>query len=213
MPKARPEPRWRALLDLALGALDSLNGGYRWSWGGGTALAVHLGHRDSFDIDIFFTDSQALRDLSPQRNPTVRAVTDKWQVPGHYIKLERPEGEIDFIASPLFSDPGTQAWPYEGRDLPLETVTEILAKKLHWRGSAGLARDVFDLAAAHRFAPAEFAAAAALEKDGAIRAADRIRRQIARLKRELPAAVRPTAAGAQILETDLLALASVLDDA
>ncbi|MEQ9682152.1 MAG: nucleotidyl transferase AbiEii/AbiGii toxin family protein, partial [Rhodospirillales bacterium] len=164
MPKARPEPRWRALLDLALGALDSLNGGYRWSWGGGTALAVHLGHRDSFDIDIFFTDSQALRDLSPQRNPTVRAVTDKWQVPGHYIKLERPEGEIDFIASPLFSDPGTQAWPYEGRDLPLETVTEILAKKLHWRGSAGLARDVFDLAAAHRFAPAEFAAAAALEK-------------------------------------------------
>jgi hypothetical protein len=212
MPKARPEPRWRALFDLALVAIDSLNGEYRWSWGGGTALAVHLDHRDSFDIDIFFTDSQALRELSPQRNATVRAITDKWQEPGHYIKLERPEGEIDFIASPLLSDPGMQVWPYKGRDLPLETVTEILAKKLHWRGSTALARDVFDLAAAQRFTPDAFAAAATLEKDGATRAADRIRRQIARLKRELPVAVRPTATGAQILETDLLALAGALDE-
>ena len=212
MPRARPEPRWRALLDLALGAIDSLNGRYRWSWGGGTALAVHLGHRDSFDIDIFFTDSQALRELSPQRNAAVRAITGKWQEPGHYIKLERPEGAINFIASPLFSNPGTQPWLHDGRDLPLETVTEILAKKLHWRGSTALARDIFDLAAARRFAPDAFAAAAALEADGAARAADRIRRQIARLKRELPDAVRPTAAGAQVLETDLLALAAALDD-
>lgn len=203
-------PQWPDLLELALSAIDSL-GKCEWTWGGGTALAIHLGHRVSFDIDIFLTDSNSLRDLSPQRNAVVRHLSDNWQEPGHYIKIERPEGEIVFIVSRIFTEPGFRPWAHDGRDLPLETTAEILAKKLHWRGSNALARDVFDLAAARMFDPGGFREAVSGMPDGARRMADQIRRRIARLKRELPLAVRPTENGEAVLDTDLLELAADLE--
>ena len=206
-----PEAPWQPLLEGALAALATLGSQVRWSWGGGTALALRLGHRVSVDIDIFLPDATALRALSPQRNPTVRALTDRWQEPGHYLKLELPQGEIDFISAPLLTEPGTLAWPYHGRDLPLETVAEVLAKKLHWRGSRILARDVFDLEAARRLDPAGLARAVAAAPEGARRVADQIRRNLPRLKRELPLAVRPLPAGEPLLRLDLLALASDME--
>lgn len=205
------DTRWPELLELTLTAIDTLGDQYTWSWGGGTALAIRLEHRLSFDIDIFFTDSQALRALSPQRNPTVREITDKWQEPGHYLKLQRQEGEIDFIVSALRSDPGTTLWSYGERELPLETPAEVLAKKLHWRGSKALARDVFDLAAVYALEPESFHDAVSASPEGAARIADTIRRRAARLKRELPLAVNPTPTGEQFLDIDLLALAANLD--
>ena len=165
------------------------------------------------DIDIFLPDATALRSLSPQRNPAGRALTDRWQEPGHYLKLEFAQGEVDFIAAPLLTDPGTLAWPYRGRDLPLETVAEVLAKKLHWRGSRILARDLFDLIAAWRLDPASFAQAVAAAPDGALRVADQIRRRLPRLKRELPLAVRVLPAGEPLLGADLLELAAALEPA
>src|SRR4051794_26702968 len=92
--KKWPPTAWRDLLRLALPALEALPAGMSWALGGGTALALTLAHRVSFDIDVFFTDSRALRLLSPNRNPLVRAISDRWQEPGNYIKIERPEGEI-----------------------------------------------------------------------------------------------------------------------
>lgn len=164
------------------------------------------------DIDIFLPDAQALRLLSPQHNDTVRAITGKWQEPGHYIKLELDEGEIDFIASGLRTDPGFTSWKYENRKLPLETVAEVLAKKLHWRGSVALARDVFDLAAAWRLNPDSLCQAIEAEPDGARRVADQITRRGKRIARELPLAIRPTPIGQEILgNIDLLALAAELD--
>ena len=94
------EPSWQPLLEVALAALATLDRDVRWSWGGGTALALRLEHRISLDIDIFLPDATALRSLSPQRNPAVRALTDRWQEPGHYLKLEFAQGEVDFIAAP-----------------------------------------------------------------------------------------------------------------
>lgn len=122
------QTQWPKLLGLTLQALDSLHDEYQWSWGGGTALSTQLDHRISFDIDIFFTNADALRAISPQNNSIVRKITKKWQQPGHYIKLERKEGEIDFIVSQFFTTPGTAPWHHKGRDLPRETVREILAK-------------------------------------------------------------------------------------
>lgn len=211
MNRQRPStPQLPDLLELALSAIDSL-GECEWTWGGGTALAIHLEHRVSFDIDIFLTDSNSLRDLSPRRNAVVRSLSDSWQELGHYIKIERPEGEIDFIVSRFFTEPGFRSWAHDGRELPLETVTEILAKKLHWRGSNALARDVFDLAAARMFDPGSFGEVVASMPGGARRMADQIRRRSARLKRELPLAVRPTANGEAVLTTDLLELAADLE--
>lgn len=212
MNKPLLQTNWPKLLDLALAALDTLPKGVQWSWGGGTALSIHLNHRVSYDIDIFLSDSEALRALSPQNNQVVRAMTDKWQQPGHYIKLERKEGEIDFIVSRLFTEPGTTPWNYKGRDLPLETVSEVLVKKLHWRGSRALARDIFDYAAAWQLAPESFEEAIAVEPMGATRVADHIRRNITRIKREFPQAVKATPTGKKILNVDLLSLANELNN-
>ncbi|MBE9558799.1 MAG: nucleotidyl transferase AbiEii/AbiGii toxin family protein [Proteobacteria bacterium] len=211
MSKSLIQTEWSRLLTLALEALDTLPPATHWTWGGGTALAFRLDHRISFDIDIFLTDAEAMRLLSPQRNPTMRAITDKWQEPGHYLKLQRDEGEIDFIVSALRTEPGYRAWTFDGRDLPLETAAEVLAKKLHWRGSRELARDVFDMAAAWRLDPGSLAEAIAASPEGARRAADEITRRYKRIARELPNAVNPTAVGEEILlKIDLLELASVL---
>lgn len=207
------EPAWAPLLDAALAALATLGPLVSWSWGGGTALAQHLDHRVSVGIDIFLPDATSLRALSPRRNPTVRAVTGRWQEPGHYLKLELPGGEVDFIVAALLTEPGTSPWPWRGRDIPLETVTEVLAKKLHWRGSRVLARDLFDLEAARRLDPVGFALAVLAAPEGARRVADRIRTGLPRLKRELPLAVRPLPAGAPLLSVDLLELAAALETA
>ena len=213
MSKSLLQTEWPRLLALALEALDTLPPATNWTWGGGTALAIRFNHRISLDIDIFLTDAAAMRLLSPQRNAIVRAITDKWQEPGHYLKLLRQEGEIDFIVSALRTEPGHEPWAFEGRNLPLETAAEVLAKKLYWRGSRVLARDVFDLAAARLLDPDSLAEAVAASRDGARRAADEIARRYKRIARELPDAVNPTAAGEKILdEIDLLELASVLRD-
>ena len=57
-------------------------------------------HRLSKDIDIFVPDPQYLGFVSPRLSDVAEAVTaDYVEGPG-YIKLLRPEGEIDFVASP-----------------------------------------------------------------------------------------------------------------
>lgn len=213
MRSSQLEGNWPKLLERALTALDTLPGGARWSWGGGTALAVRLDHRVSLDIDIFLIDADDLRRLFPSVNPVVRAMTGNWQQPGHYLKLLFDEGEVDFIAALARTAQPTDAWPWRGRTLPLETTAEILAKKLHWRGSRALARDVFDLEAARRFDRGGFEAALAAEPDGARRIADVVARRETRLRKELPQAVKPTARGAEILDLDLLDLAAALRDA
>jgi Nucleotidyl transferase AbiEii toxin, Type IV TA system len=39
----------------------------RWTFGGGTALMLHIGHRESRDVDIFLEDAQFLPFLDPQK--------------------------------------------------------------------------------------------------------------------------------------------------
>jgi hypothetical protein len=88
----------------------------------------------------------------------------------------------------------------------------VLAKKLHWRGSRVLARDVLDLVGARHLAGPSFAQAVVAAPDGARRVADQIRRRLPRLKRELPLAVRPAKAGEPLLGADLLELAAALEN-
>ena len=61
MPSSQRQSQWLHLLDLAIVAIDTLEGKYAWSLGGGTALALRIDHRVSFDIDLFFPDATALR--------------------------------------------------------------------------------------------------------------------------------------------------------
>src|SRR3546814_7709291 len=87
--KKWPVSRWQSLFDAALPALDNLPDNIEWTLGGGTALALALSHRVSYDIDIFFTDARALRLLSPNRNDRVRRLSDRWQEPGQDRKSTR----------------------------------------------------------------------------------------------------------------------------
>ena len=57
-------------------------------------------------------------------------------------------GEIDFIAAGPLTDAPFEVQGVEGRPVKLETIPEIITKKIYYRGSDAIPRDVFDLAAA-----------------------------------------------------------------
>jgi predicted nucleotidyltransferase component of viral defense system len=117
-----------------------------WTFGGGTVLMLRYRHRISKDIDIFVPDPQYLGYVSPRLSDVAQSVSDQYVEGPGYIKLLRPEGEIDFVASPnLTSDP-FDVWELLGRQIKVETSAEIVAKKLWHRGDRATARDLFDLA-------------------------------------------------------------------
>ncbi len=191
-------------------ALDGVGSGARWTLGGGTGLALKLDHRISYDIDIFLEDAGHLRALSPNRNEVTRAISDRWQEPGHYLRLEREEGVIDLILAAQVTDLGPWYYRFRGRDIPVEEPAEILAKKLKYRGSRIIPRDIFDILAVLRFDPAIATAAVEAAPDGARRAADRIRRIAKRYRETIGDEVNPTASGAELLEVDPIEAAEIL---
>ncbi len=213
MPGSRkwPATQWRRLLELILPALDDLPEEITWAVGGGTALALKLNHRISYDIDVFFEDARALRLLSPQRNEKVRQIAGSWQEPGTYIKLEREEGEIDLIVAANRTERPTWRYRFEDRFLRFETPAEVLAKKLYYRGSRFLPRDVFDVLALIEADPRAVRLAVAAAPEGARRAADRIRRIATRLGATLGEEVNPTQGGAHLLQIDPLAAAEHIE--
>ena len=71
-----------------------------WTFGGGTVLMLRHGHRLSKDIDIFVPDPQYLGFVSPRMSDAAERVTQDYVEGPGYVKLLRPEGEIDFVASP-----------------------------------------------------------------------------------------------------------------
>lgn len=137
----------------ALIALDSLEGGPgSWTFGGGTALAQILGHRISYDVDIFLDSSNVLKNLAPNMNPVTKSLCDTWQWPGKYLKLIlRDVGEIDFLNAPSYIDNPTYQMKFGDRSIAAERSAEIATKKLIYRASTYTARDTFDLAAIYLY--------------------------------------------------------------
>ena len=208
--KRWPATAWRALLELALPALDEIGPNVKWTLGGGTALALKIHHRISYDIDIFLEDAGQLQALSPNRNKASRAITNRWREPGHYLKLECEEGAIDFIVAARLIDHIPWLYKFKTREIPVEEPAEILAKKLRYRGSQIIPRDIFDILAVHHFDPEIVKTALAATPDGARHAADRIRRIEKRYRETIKDEVNPTASGMEILEIDPLMAAEIL---
>lgn len=206
-----PATAWRTLLELALPALDEVGADVQWTLGGGTGLALKLDHRISYDIDIFLEDAGQLMALSPSRNISARAISDRWHEPGHYLRLERDEGVIDFILAARLTDLVPWYYDFKGRDVPVEEPVEILAKKLKYRGSRIIPRDIFDILAVHHFDPDAVKQAVAAAPDGARRAADRIRRIERRYRETISDEVNPTATGAELLEVEPVFAAEILE--
>lgn len=146
---------WRELLAEALDILRQAEVRFQrpihWTLGGGTALMLHVDHRESYDIDLFIDDPQAL----PFLNPIIQEMELQRQPSGYRTDGARSlkiafdnSGEIDFICSGCLTEPGFISTVLEGTNLALETPEEIIAKKILYRGSSMQPRDMFDIAAA-----------------------------------------------------------------
>lgn len=117
-------------------------------------------HRLSKDIDIFVPDPKYLGFVSPRLSDVAESVTHDYVEGPGYIKLLRPEGEIDFVASPNLTREPHEEWELLGRRIRVETSAEIAAKKLWHRGDRATARDLFDLALVIEREPESLASAA-----------------------------------------------------
>jgi hypothetical protein len=150
-------PDWARLFRIACSLIRQVNSERpiidSWSFGGGTAMMLQVGHRESHDVDIFLPDAQLLSFLDPKLHDFE---FDIW--PSDYggdgtgfLKLAFEDiGEIDFIVAHAVTDIPTTRQTIEGEEVDLETVAEIIAKKIHYRGAAIKPRDIFDIAAAAR---------------------------------------------------------------
>lgn len=141
---------WETLFQRALVLIDSVGKAgitlSDWTFGGGTVLMRRYQHRFSKDIDIFIPSPQYLNYLSPHLNETTEEMTGDYTLQAEYLKLQFPEGEIDFVVSePLTQDP-VMAETIFDRKIQVETSVEIVAKKVWYRGDRFRARDIFDLA-------------------------------------------------------------------
>lgn len=148
---ASSKPGWQRLLETAEEILERAeqDSGQRigWTLGGGTAIALQLGHRLSHDVDLFLDRPEFLAALSPRINDAAAASTDRYREDARSLRLEYPAGEIDFIAAPrrLETLPPA-ARSIDGREVLVDHPAEVVAKKIAWRAQNFMARDVFDLA-------------------------------------------------------------------
>lgn len=160
---------WETLFQRALVLIDSVGKAgitlSDWTFGGGTVLMRRYQHRLSKDIDIFIPSPQYLNYLSPHLNDTAEEMTGDYTLQAEYLKLQFPEGEIDFVVSaPLTHDPVITETIF-GRKVMVETSMEIVAKKVWHRGDRFRARDIFDLALIAEKEPAALTSIAPVLRD------------------------------------------------
>lgn len=149
------QSRWNELLLEAYSIIDYVNHENHiledWTFGGGTAMMLQINHRESHDVDLFIDDPQLL----PYLNAAVADMSFNLGEPSYngdgsgHLKVAFAEvGEIDFIVTGHILDNPSVSKKILGRQVNLETIPEIIAKKVRFRGSHIQPRDVFDIAAA-----------------------------------------------------------------
>lgn len=148
-PRKLPAGVWQGLLAQAFRLIDEIGAHGTsdpfWTLGGGTVLMLRYQHRLSKDIDIFVPDPQDLGHVSPRLNDVAERVSPDYVEGPRFVKLIRPEGEIDFVAAPNLTSSPFDTWVLQGRRVRVETAAEVIAKKLWHRGDTVTARDLFDL--------------------------------------------------------------------
>jgi len=147
-------PDWARLFRIACSLIRQVNSEQIIidSWRG-TAMMLQVGHRESHDVDIFLHDAQFLPFLDPKLHDFEFEIrpSDYGGDGTGFLKLSfEGLGEIDFIVAHAVTDIPTTRQTIEGEEVDLETVAEIIAKKIHYRGATIKPRDIFDIAAAAR---------------------------------------------------------------
>lgn len=123
-------------------------------FGGGTALAIyHFQHRKSFDIDLFVTDPQILGYLSPKHwlEDSHLFNTAKYIDLANHIRLLTKENikidilvSQDFISHAIIDDSKV----FFSENIYVESLEDILAKKIVYRKDQNKSRDIIDLGVA-----------------------------------------------------------------
>lgn len=147
---------WLKLANIAKSMIDSVSvqlGGYPIDerLGGGTRLMISMAHRISHDIDIFIHDAQILSFFTPRLSSFQSDELRGYDEDSNYIKLKFDYGEIDIIVAPQLS--GCPSEPSKQTGLNMEPVTEVITKKLYYRGNNLTARDLFDWRSVMKLCP------------------------------------------------------------
>lgn len=122
-------------------------------FGGGTALAIYyFQHRLSFDIDLFVTDVQILNYLSPKHwiDETNNFNTSKYiDLSNHIRVLEKKNNiKVDVLVT---QDSSSEYLIDDSKaifnsDIYVESIEDIIAKKIVYRRNDNLTRDIIDIA-------------------------------------------------------------------
>ncbi len=147
--------QWKVLLPEAYKIIDYVNRDAQllksWTFGGGTAMMLQIDHRESHDIDLFLDDPQLLpyiRATLEDLNFEIGAPSYSGDGVGHLKVAFENVGEIDFIVTGQITEKNTRSTNVLSRSIELETIAEIIGKKIRYRGGNLQPRDVFDIAAA-----------------------------------------------------------------
>lgn len=128
-------------------------------FGGGTALAIYyFQHRLSFDIDLFVTDVQVMNYLSPKHwiEETKLFNGNKYIDLSNHIRVLFRENNIkvdilvsqDYLGKYLLDDSNT----IFSSTVYVESIEDIIAKKIVYRRHDNLTRDIIDIAVSIKYA-------------------------------------------------------------
>lgn len=122
-------------------------------FGGGTALAIYYyQHRLSFDIDLFVTDMQVLNYLSPKHwiDETNKFNSSSYIDLSHHIRVLEKKNNIKIDV--LVSQSSTSSYLVDdskklfNETIYVESIEDIIAKKIIYRRNDNLTRDIIDIA-------------------------------------------------------------------
>ncbi|RYA22428.1 hypothetical protein CRU96_13070 [Malaciobacter halophilus] len=153
----------QAMLDATLLLLEENNLSEVSTLGGGTALASYYwNHRYSTDIDIFIYDEVDKKHLlkestwSKKVKSEMKSIGYNGNFRNHPIYSEIVINEeckiqfFDVVKKSYIPYVKVNLW---GHELLIDTVEEIIAKKIYYRADKGNSRDLFDIAIAFHNEP------------------------------------------------------------
>jgi len=114
-------------------------------------MMLQIDHRESHDVDIFLPDPQLLSYLDPKLHDFKFEIfpADYDGDGSSFLKIAfKGIGEIDFIVGHSLTSSPTIQKTIENETVQLETIAEIITKKIYHRGASIKPRDIFDIAAA-----------------------------------------------------------------
>ena len=130
-------------------------------FGGGTALAIYyFQHRLSFDIDLFVTDIQILNYLSPKHwiDETDNFNSSKYiDLSNHIRVLDKKNNiKVDVLVSQLWASSSDflidDSKSIFNSTVYVESIEDIIAKKIVYRRNDNLTRDIIDIAISIKYA-------------------------------------------------------------